>query len=49
MSFQVGDTVGDYQIIGLLGAGGMGKVYKVKNTDLRPHRCLEGLVAQSCR
>ena len=32
MGFQVGDTVGDYQIIGLLGAGGMGKVYKVKNT-----------------
>ncbi|MGO8786130.1 MAG: bifunctional serine/threonine-protein kinase/formylglycine-generating enzyme family protein [Terriglobia bacterium] len=32
MSFQVGDTVGDYEIIGLLGAGGMGKVYKVKNT-----------------
>jgi serine/threonine-protein kinase len=31
MSFQVGDTVGDYQIIHLLGAGGMGKVYKVKN------------------
>ena len=31
MSFQVGDTVGDYQIIGTLGAGGMGKVYKVKN------------------
>ena len=31
MSFQVGDTVGDYQIIGLLGAGGMGKVYKAKN------------------
>ena len=32
MSFQIGDSVGDYQIIGMLGAGGMGKVYKVKNT-----------------
>lgn len=32
MSFEVGGTIGDYQIIGLLGAGGMGKVYKVKNT-----------------
>src|ERR1017187_3106398 len=32
MGFQVGDTVGDYQIIALLGVGGMGKVYKVKNT-----------------
>ncbi len=31
MSFQIGDTIGDYQIIGVLGAGGMGKVYKVKN------------------
>jgi serine/threonine-protein kinase len=31
MSFQIGDTVGDYEIIGILGAGGMGKVYKVKN------------------
>lgn len=31
MGFQIGDTVGDYQIISFLGAGGMGKVYKVKN------------------
>jgi serine/threonine-protein kinase len=31
MSFEIGDRFGDYQIIGVLGAGGMGKVYKVKN------------------
>jgi len=31
MGFQIGDTVGDYQIIGVLGAGGMGRVYQVKN------------------
>jgi hypothetical protein len=30
MSFQIGDTIGDYQIIGVLGRGGMGKV-RVRN------------------
>jgi serine/threonine protein kinase len=31
MAFEIGSTVGDYQIIAALGAGGMGKVYKVRN------------------
>jgi len=32
MAFEVGDKIGDYEVIGVLGAGGMGKVYKVRNT-----------------
>jgi len=31
MDWQVGSTVGDYEVVGVLGAGGMGKVYKVRN------------------
>src|ERR1700760_1022093 len=31
MDIQVGTTIGDYQVTGILGAGGMGKVYKVRN------------------
>ncbi|HLJ16793.1 MAG TPA: serine/threonine-protein kinase [Bryobacteraceae bacterium] len=31
MSFQAGDKVGDYQVLAVLGAGGMGQVYKVRN------------------
>jgi len=31
MNLQIGDTVGDYEILGVLGAGGMGKVFRVRN------------------
>jgi serine/threonine protein kinase len=29
--FEVGTTIGDYQIISVIGRGGMGKVFKVRN------------------
>src|SRR5438309_6209804 len=31
MSFEIGSTAGDYQVVAILGAGGMGQVYKVRN------------------
>ncbi|HXF26572.1 MAG TPA: serine/threonine-protein kinase, partial [Bryobacteraceae bacterium] len=31
MNFAVGDIVGDYEVIGQIGAGGMGAVYKVRH------------------
>jgi len=32
MSFRVGETVGPYRIVSLLGTGGVGRVFKVKHT-----------------
>ncbi|HEX4228759.1 MAG TPA: protein kinase [Bryobacteraceae bacterium] len=31
MNFQVGDKISDYEVLGMLGAGGMGCVYRVRN------------------
>ena len=31
MKYQPGDRIGDYEVLAVLGAGGMGKVYKVRN------------------
>src|SRR5262245_12968091 len=31
MDLQIDSQIGDYQVVGILGAGGMGKVYKVRN------------------
>jgi serine/threonine-protein kinase len=36
MAFEIGDKVDGYEVIGVLGVGGMGKVYKVRN--LMTHR-----------
>ena len=31
MAFEIGQRVGDYEVVSMLGVGGMGRVYRVRN------------------
>jgi class 3 adenylate cyclase len=47
MSFKVGDIVGDYEVVGELGRGGMGRVYKVRNTLSNRPEAMKVLLSES--
>jgi len=44
MDLQIGVTFGDYEVVGILGKGGMGKVYKVRNVISRRIEALKVLL-----
>jgi eukaryotic-like serine/threonine-protein kinase len=46
MAFHVGQTFGDYSITGLLGAGGMGQVYKVEHRLTQRTEAMKVLAAE---
>ena len=41
MAITVGQTLGTYQVLSLLGRGGMGEVYRARDTQLQRHIALE--------
>ncbi len=47
MSFKIGETVGDYEVVGVLGAGGMGRVYKVRNVLSNRFEAMKVLLQES--
>ena len=45
MHLEVGKTIGDYQIVALLGRGGMGRVFKVRNVISDRVEAMKSLLA----
>src|SRR5271155_943017 len=46
MGFHVGQTFGDYSVTAILGAGGMGRVYKVEHSLTKRTEAMKVLAAE---
>ncbi len=44
MAFEAGETIGDYEIVARLGAGGLGAVYEVRHTISQRHEAMKILL-----